>query len=96
MRDIEVAAFALNAVELGDLGHVSAPRIDMSWGYRGQEPDWRTEAPQRRTPAKIQSLLRLRWLMPHVLLPHLIAVLLGAALFWAAAAGWSWLAPLEP
>jgi len=96
MRDIEVAAYELNAVELGDLGYVSAPRIDVSWGYRGQVPDWRTAAPRRRTPAEVQLVLRLRWVMPHVFLPHLVAVILGAALFCAAAAGWSWLAPLQP
>jgi hypothetical protein len=96
MRDIEVAAYALNAVELRGLGRMSAPRIDMSWGYRGQDPDWRAEAPQRRTPEQIRSVLTLRWVMPHVFLPHLVAVLLGVALFCAAAADWSWLAALEP
>jgi len=96
MRDIEVACHELNSVELGDLGYVSAPRIDMSWGYRGQAPDWRTEPPRRRTRDEIREVLRLRWVMPHVFLPHLVAVVLGAALFCAAAAGWSWLASLQP
>ena len=51
MRDTEVAAYELNAVELGNLGEVSSPRIDMSWGVRGEKgkPDWRTDRPERRT-----------------------------------------------
>lgn len=98
MRDIEVAAYELNAVELGELGRVSSPRIDMSWGYRGQrrQPDWRTDPPERRTPGQIRRLLLARFVLPNVMFPHLVAVLLGAALFLAAASG-SWgLAPLEP
>ncbi len=96
MRDIEVAAYELNRVELGDLGPVSAPRTNMSWYYRGQEPDWRTDPPRRVTPAEVRETLHRRWVLPHVFLPHTVAVALGAALFCAAAAGWSWLAPMEP
>lgn len=98
MRDIEVAAYELNAVELGRLGKVSSPRIDMSWSYRGQrgKPDWRDDPPARRTPEQIRLLLLARFVLPNVIFPHVVAVFLGAALF-LAAAGDSWgLAALEP
>ena len=98
MRDIEVAAYELNAVALGELGKVSAPRIDMSWGFRGEKgrPDWRSDAPARRTPERIRMLLLARFVLPNVVFPHVLAMVLGAALF-AAAVGGSWgLAPLNP
>lgn len=86
MRDIEVAAYELNRVELPGLGAVSAPRIDMTWGFTGraQDGDWRTDAPERRTAQDVRRMLRRRYVMPHVLLPHLVAVVLGSALFVAA------------
>jgi hypothetical protein len=98
LRDIEVAGYELNHVELGQLGEVSSPRIDMSWAFRGQKghPDWRTDPPQRRTPDGIRRLLRWRFMLPNVLLPHVAAVLLGTALFLAAAGDVSGLASLEP
>lgn len=93
MRDIEVAAHGLNAVELGGLGKVSSPRIDMSWDFRGQKE---SDPPERRTAEQIRRLLLTRFVSPNVMLPHAVAVLLGAALF-LAAAGDSWgLAQLEP
>lgn len=96
MRDIEVAAYHINAVELGDLGLVSSPRIDMAWGYRGHEQDWRTDAPKRRDAKEIRDLLRQRYLMPQVLLPHAVAVVLGFALFAAALLDAPWLDTLKP
>jgi len=86
MRDIEHAAFLINAVPLGDLGSTSAPRIDMSWSFRGipWQEDWRDDPPLRRTKDEIHRLLRRPYLMPQVLLPHAVAVVLGAALFLAA------------
>lgn len=97
MRDIEVAAYELNALELASLGTVSAPRIDMSWGFRGKKgPDWRTDPPERRTAERIRALLLLRFILPNVMFPHVVAVVLGVVLFFAAA-GDSWgLRPLEP
>lgn len=98
MRDIEVAAYALNAVELGVLGQVSSPRIDMYWGFRGQKgkPDWRSDPPERRTAEQIRFLLLARFVLPNVMFPHVVALCLGAALF-LAAAGDAWgLAPLQP
>lgn len=96
MRDIEVAAYQLNAVTLAGLGQVSAPRIDMSWNYRGRGHDWRTDAPQRRDARNISGLMHRAFVMPHVLLPHVVAIVLGAGLFVVAAMGAPWLAALEP
>jgi hypothetical protein len=86
MRDIEVAAYALNPVDLGVLGQVSSPRIDMSC-FRGQKgrPDWRSDPPERRTAEQIRFLLLARFVLPNVMFPHVVAVCLGAALFFAAA-----------
>lgn len=97
MRDIEVAAYELNAVELAGLGRVSAPRIDMSWGFPGSgAQDRRTGPPVRRTAERVRALLRLRFILPNVMFPHVVAVVLGLVLFFAAA-GDAWgLRPLEP
>lgn len=91
MRDIEVAAYELNAVELGHLGNVSSPRIDMSWAFGGErgKPDWRTGPPERRTSEGVRRLLVARFVLPNVMFPHVVAVLLGLALFIAAASD-SW------
>lgn len=96
MRDIEVACYHLNAVELCDVGVTSSPRIDMTWGYKGEEDDWRNKAPERRSPANVRRVLHLRLWMPHVMLPHAVAVALGAALFILALAGTAGLAPMNP
>lgn len=50
MRDIELAQYHLNRVELPELGEVSALRIDQQWAYTGEIPDWRNDPPWRRTP----------------------------------------------
>jgi len=86
MRDIEYAAFQINAVSLGDLGTTSSPRIDMSWSFKGarRQKDWRADPPLRRTKDEVRTLLRRRYLIAHVLLPHAVAVVLGSALFVAA------------
>ncbi|MCW2526177.1 MAG: hypothetical protein JWM76_1037 [Pseudonocardiales bacterium] len=96
MRDIEHAAFQINSVPLDGMGNVSAPRIDMSWSYKGipGKPDWRTDPPERYTPEMIRRLLRRPYVMPQVLLPHVAAVVLGLALFIAAAANAPGLADL--
>ena len=98
MRDIELATYNLNHVTLEavdpkheyqiPLGAVSAPRIDMYWSFpKGKLPDWRTDVPWRRTPAELQRMLRRAFWMPHVLLPHAVAIALGALLFVAALFG---------
>ncbi len=98
MRDIEVGAYALNRVDLDLLGAVSAPRIDMSWGFSGiaKYGDWRTDPPKRRTPDEVRGMLRRRYVYPQVLFPHVLAVVLGAVLFIAASGGYWGLAALEP
>ena len=98
MRDIEVAAYALNHVSTNELGEVSAPRIDMSWGFKGttKDGDWRTNPPERRTPHEVRNMLRKRYHYPQVLLPHAVAFLLGAALFLAAVNDAWGLASLKP
>jgi hypothetical protein len=116
MREIEYSAFLINRVSLGgEYGdkEISAPRIDMTWGFRGypvdgnndpvplprpwwrscgrsgEEPepgsDWRADEPERRSAQHIYSQLRGRFWWANVALPHVIAVVLGAALFIAAA-----------
>jgi len=87
MRDIEYIAFQLNAVQVEGMGSASAPRIDMSWSFKGVpgHRDWRTDVPERYTPEMVHRLLRRPYVMPQVLLPHAAAVVLGFALFVAAA-----------
>ena len=47
--------------------------------------DWRGDEPWRRTPEEIYFDLRTRFWWPNVALPHAVAVVLGSALFIAAA-----------
>ena len=84
MRDIEVAASQLNGVEL-EGWRESSQRIDWYWSYDGDTPDWRHDPPRRHSSREIASMLRLAPWMPHVLLPHAVAVVLGAVLFLLAA-----------
>ena len=103
MREIEYTAYLINRVALGGEyadKKISAPRIDMTWGFRGYpkkpepdpkrsagkgDPDWRADEPERRPPQAIYSALRNRFWWANVMLPHALAVALGAALFIAAA-----------
>jgi hypothetical protein len=53
MRDIEVAAYHLNAVEVPELGELSSPRIDMYWSFKGSadaQPDPRVVDPGAPAP----------------------------------------------
>ena len=106
MRDIGLAAYNLNHVTLDvvdpeheftiPLGAVSAPRIDVYWSYpQGDGADWRTNVPWRRTPEEIRRMLRRAFLMPHVFLPHAVAIVLGSLLFLAALAGFDGLSHLD-
>ena len=83
MSDIEAAAFHLDAVLLDGLGQQSAPRIDMTWGYKGDR-DMSTAIPARRSPDNVRRLLRRRVWMPQVAMPHAVAVLIGIGLYVAA------------
>ena len=103
MREIEYTAYLINAVPLGgEYGDrkISAPRIDMTWGFKGYpkrpktdpdkhakegDPDWRADEPLRRSPQEIYKDLRHRFWLLNVMLPHILAVILGAGLFIAAA-----------
>ena len=116
MREIEYTAYLINRVTLGgEYGEkeISAPRIDMTWDFKGYpvdndgsplpppppwwrrvlrraekpkpHPDWRADEPERREAQKIYRDLRLRFWLMNVMLPHVLAVGLGLALFIAAA-----------
>ena len=84
LRDIEVAAFLINAVLLNGLRRQSAPRIDMSWGYKGASGNRAPRVPIRRSAENVDTLLRRRFWMPQVLLPHAVAVVIGVGVFVAA------------
>lgn len=90
MRDIEVAACELNSVESDTLQLASAPRIDMMWSYEIKRDDkaWRNEPPERREPAASRRLRRVRFWLPNVMFPHMLAVALGVLLFLAARFDW--------
>lgn len=98
MRDIEVACFRLNAVDLDDLGWFSAPRIDMAWRYPSdpKERDPRTGPPERRDRKNVQDLFHGRYWSPGVFLPHAVAVVLGLGLFCAAVLEVPWLISMQP
>lgn len=96
MREIEYTAYLINRVPLdGKYGRkeISAPRIDMTWPFKGYRvaadtprgEDWRADEPWRREPQEIHSALRRRFWLSNVALPHALAVILGSALFVAAA-----------
>lgn len=78
MRDIEVAAYYLNHLKL-EARIVSSPKVDWSWAYTGRQtlPD----IPKPRDPQNIERMLAQAPWMPHVFLPHGVAILLGFTLF---------------
>lgn len=85
MRDIEVAAFHLNHLEIAGQ-QVSAPKVDWWWGFTGRSGKFPPDEPQRRSPENVARLLsRAPW-MTWVALPHVLAVVLGLLLFVLAAA----------
>jgi hypothetical protein len=97
MRDIEVAAYQLNHLDPGALGQVSAPRIDSAWGFSGRKSkddqgvrrviDLRLGPLPRRDESNVRKLRRKAYYMPYVLLPHLVAMVLGVGLYVAALRG---------
>jgi hypothetical protein len=130
MREIEYSAYLINRVALGGLygeKKISAPRIDMTWSFKGfpvdeefkkrqrlpawrqrmwrklglperpkprpaeqaiesEDPDYRASEPWRREPEEIDWDLRHRFGWSNVMLPHVLAVVLGLLLFIVAAA----------
>ena len=96
MREIEYTAYLINRVPVGGKyanKEISAPRIDMTWPFKGYRvvastslgDDWRADEPWRRESQEIHSALRRRFWLINVMLPHALAVVLGSALFIAAA-----------
>ena len=79
MREIEVAAYGLNRVRIADGSVISAPKIDWKWGDTGRGEAY-PDAPARRSPDNLRTLLRRAPWMAHVLVPHAIAVVLGVLL----------------
>jgi hypothetical protein len=61
----------------GDSDHAQDPKTDPD--------DWRADEPWRRSPQETYSDLRHRWHWSNVMLPHVLAVALGAVPFFAAA-----------
>ena len=99
MRDIEYVASKLNSFTLAGLGEVSSPRIDMYWSYQGgsASEDWRGDEPERMSAEMVHTMVRVKpWFLPQVLLPHWVAVVVGAGLFVASAANVPWLESLQP
>jgi hypothetical protein len=82
MRDIEVASYHLDHLHLsGQM--VSSPKVDWSWGFKGNGQPW-PDRPRRRDAANIRQMIRRAPWMGHVLLPHAVAVALGLILFFLA------------
>jgi hypothetical protein len=98
MRDIEVTAFQLNNVKLDNGKVLSAPRIDWIWSLPGKrsDPDWRNDPPNERTQAEIRETLRGAPWLGSVMLPHVVAVVLGLVLFFLAVFNVPGLAALDP
>ncbi|MFD0046977.1 hypothetical protein ACFVGV_17485 [Pseudarthrobacter scleromae] len=82
MRDIEVAAFHLNNMELNGQ-KVSSPKVDWWWGFDGTEGDdvYLPDTPIRRSPRNIRHLLAAAPWRPNVFLPHAVAAVMGLTLF---------------
>jgi hypothetical protein len=91
MRDIEVAAFELNNVELKNVKSgiskvLSAPRVDWTWSLPERQPegDQRDLPPEKRPQETLKQMLHgVPW-MGNVILPHIVAIVLGIALFFYA------------
>jgi hypothetical protein len=63
----------------------SAEEEDLGGHAAEEDPDWRANVPWRRSPQEIYSDLRVRFWWAQVMIPHVIAVVLGAGLFILAA-----------
>ena len=81
MRQIEVDRAHLNPVRLGE-ERPSSPRIDWAWTDAGRAAeDMRSgETPTPLSPEEIEGMLHRTPFMVHVLLPHVIAAVVGLAL----------------
>ena len=83
---------------------MSSPKVDWYWAFTGdpKREDIRQLPPTGYPAERYRRMLRWAWALPHVWLPHALAVVLGLVLFVAAWAGsvapsglewsaWSWL-----
>jgi len=98
MRNIEVTAFELNNVKLGDKQILSAPRVDWTWSLPAKDldPDLRDKQPVPYTQDEVRKLRRRVPWLGNVMLPHLVAVVLGLVLFVLAVLNVPGLATLKP
>jgi hypothetical protein len=84
MRDIEVAAFKLNNVEISKDKFLSAPRVDWTWSLP-ERPERKPEEDQRHLNQKnarrrhSKRCCAVPW-MGNVMLPHVVAIALGILL----------------
>lgn len=80
MREIEVAAYHLNHLRLG--GRViSSPKVDWTWGFPWKGTDKFPDKPVQRNAPNVRRLLRRAPWALNVLLPHIVAIVLGLVLF---------------
>lgn len=95
MREIEVAAYHLNHLHLaGQM--VSSPKVDWTWGFPWKGTDKFPDKPVQRDAANVRRLLGRAPRAWNVLLPHIVAIVLGLVLFVLAVLEIPWLAYLEP
>jgi hypothetical protein len=90
MREIEYTAYLINPVHVGGKygrKRISAPRISMTWWFAAHPVgrDWRADIPPRQNVQETYKDYRRRFWWPSVMLPHVLAVVAGLLLGFAAA-----------
>ncbi|MDP9696673.1 UNVERIFIED_ORG: hypothetical protein J2X79_004256 [Arthrobacter globiformis] len=80
MREIEVAAYHLNRLRLGGR-MVSSPKVDWTWGFPWKGTSKFSDKPVQRDAANVRRLLRRAPWAGDVLLPHMVAIIVGFLLF---------------
>lgn len=80
MREIEVAAYHLNHLHLGGR-MVSSPKVDWTWGFPWKGTNRFPDRPVHRDAANVRRLLRRAPWSGNVLLPHVVAIVVGLVLF---------------
>lgn len=95
MRDIEVLEFERAGTQ--GAAERSTPRIDWSWDQAARVYSKKSAQPHPMRDTKRRWSYTVAWLFPHVMLPHVLSVVAGVALFLAAreqlfgfASGWKW------
>lgn len=92
INEIEVIAAELFSVDIPGHGPASSPQISWSW-FNAAGP---RRPPEMRTVEDNNNALRKTFVYANVMIPHVVAVGLGIALFVAAALGAPGLASLDP